>query len=120
MICLGEGDWDLGPPEDGGGSGFDGHDLPQHKLLGVFGGQATEDDVDRAVGILEGVVLVFIIVFFLALEVLRILWLWNIFEGSAKLVALRSGVLPLWVPWVGVFEQLLEGRGVEVLLRFAL
>ena len=78
--------------------------------MGALGGYATEDDIDSLGRILVPAIFVLIVFLPLALPVLwvRMLRFRRVLQGSAKLVALLSGVVFVRVPWALFPEQLLE------------
>jgi hypothetical protein len=89
LICAGEGDGYLRPPERGRDRWFN-----------------VQEDIHCLVGFLE--VAVVLIGLFLALLVVRRPWVWGIFECSPKFVALLSGAIALQMPQALLFQQAFE------------
>jgi hypothetical protein len=91
LICAGEGNGYLRPPERGRDRWFNAHDFSTGSFLGPSVGKSAEEDVHRLVGFLEVVVVV--VGLFLTFLVVRVSWFWSILECSPKLVALLGGVV---------------------------
>jgi hypothetical protein len=80
---------------------------------------SAEEDVHRLVGFLE--VAIAFVVLLLAFLVMRVPWLWSVFECSLELVALLGGVIAVQMPQALFLQQVFEATGgLRVLLRRAL
>jgi hypothetical protein len=96
LICAGEGNGYLRPPEGGRNRWFNAQDFSSSGFLSPSVGKSTEEDVHRLVGLLE--VVVALVGLLLAFLVVRVLWLWSVLECSPELVALLGGVVAVQMP----------------------
>jgi hypothetical protein len=120
LICTGEGNGYLRPPERGQNHWFSGHDFSSSGFLSPSVGKSAEEDVHRLVGFLK--VVVALVGLLLAFLVVRVPWLWSILECSPELVALLGGVVAVQMPRALLFQQGFEAaRGLlRVVFRRAL
>jgi hypothetical protein len=96
LICAGEGNGYLRPPEGGRNRWFNAQDFSSSGFLSPSVGKSTEEDVHHLVGLLE--VVVALVGLLLAFLVVRVLWLWSVLECSPELVALLGGVVAVQMP----------------------
>jgi hypothetical protein len=120
LICAGEGNGYLRPPERDRDRWFNAQDFSSGGLLSSSVGYSAEEDVHHLVGFLE--VAVAFVGLFLAFLVMRVPWLWSVLECSPELVALLGGVVSVQMPRTLLFQQVLEATGglFRVVFRGAL